>query len=109
VTEPSAAVSGEVDGDVVRLAISGEIDLANAEEIEQAIAAHIDNRAMAAVVDLSQVTYIDSIGIRLFFHLARRLSTAQIELRVIAPPGCAARRVFEAAGLASTIELEPRS
>jgi stage II sporulation protein AA (anti-sigma F factor antagonist) len=62
---------------------------------------------MHAVVDLTQVTYIDSIGMRVLFGLATSLQTAQIGLKLIAPIGSPARRLIEISGLDVIVDVEP--
>ena len=105
--DPTAFVTATADGDDVCVVISGEIDLSNAEEVESDIAAAISNHCKNASIDLSDVTYIDSIGMRVFFNLVARLRTAQIELKFIAPLRSPARRIVEIAGLTSVVTVEP--
>jgi stage II sporulation protein AA (anti-sigma F factor antagonist) len=75
--------------------------------VEQQITGAISNRAMSAVVDLTNVTYVDSVGMRVLFALASRLETAQIALKLIAPIGSPSRRVIEISGLDSIVALDP--
>jgi stage II sporulation protein AA (anti-sigma F factor antagonist) len=100
-------VSTRADGDVVLIVISGEIDLSNAGFVEEQIAGAISNRTLKAAVDLADVTYIDSIGMRVLFALALQLETAQIALKLLAPIGSPARRVIEISGLDSIVAVEP--
>ena len=106
-TVPGVTVSARADGDMVLVVISGEIDLANAEFVEQQLASAISNRTLKVDVDLTDVAYVDSIGMRVLFALALRLETAQIELRLLAPIGSPARRVIEISGLDSIVTVEP--
>ena len=91
----------------ILIEVSGDIDLANADEIERQITSAVTNQATAATLDLAQVTYIDSSGIRLLFNLGARLRTAQIVLTVNAPPGTAARSLIEVAGLPASVDVQP--
>ena len=100
-------ITAGTDGDMVLIAVDGEIDLSNAGHVEQQMASLISNRTMHAVVNLSKVTYIDSIGMRVLFALATSLETAQIGLKLIAPIGCPARRVIEISGLDAIVDVEP--
>lgn len=100
-------VSARADGDVVLIMISGEIDLSNATFVEDQIASAITNHTLSAAIDLTAVGYIDSIGMRVLFALSRRLETAQIGLKLVAPIGSAARRVIEISGLDSIVTVEP--
>jgi stage II sporulation protein AA (anti-sigma F factor antagonist) len=107
-TAPGVTVTARSDGDTVLIMVQGEVDLANAEFVERQIAAAISNRTMSAAVDLTSVSYVDSIGMRVLFELATRLQTAQIALKLIAPMGSPARRVIEISGLDSVVDVEPR-
>jgi anti-anti-sigma factor len=106
-TAPGVTVSARADGNVVLIVISGEIDLSNATYVEAQIANAITNRTLKAAIDLTDVGYIDSIGMRVLFSLALRLEIAQIALKLVAPVGSPARRVIEIAGLDSIVTLEP--
>jgi anti-anti-sigma factor len=59
--------------EVVVGALSGEIDLSNAKELEREIEEAVPNTARGMVLDLSKLTYLDSSGIRLLLSLAGRL------------------------------------
>ncbi len=53
--------------------LGGEIDVANAIELEAELTWAIPNTALGLIVDLSEVSFIDSTGIRCLFDLAMRL------------------------------------
>jgi anti-anti-sigma factor len=99
-------VAARSDGDIVLIVISGEIDLSNATYVENQIASAITNQTMRTAIDLTDVAYIDSIGMRVLFAIAARLETAQIGLKIVAPNGSPARRVIEIAGLDSIVDVE---
>ena len=70
---------------VVRL--EGEIDLANAAAIEAEVLAGVGD-ATALVLDLTDVSYFDSSGMRMLDGLAGACDRAGVQLRVVAPdPG----------------------
>ena len=50
------------------------------------------------MLDLAGLTFMDSSGVHLLFHLAERLATGGRRLAVIAPRGSAPRRVLELSG-----------
>lgn len=104
---PGITVTARSDGDTVLIVIEGEIDLSNADHVEGEITAAISNRTMSAAIDLTAVTYVDSIGMRVLFELATRLETAQIGLKLVAPIGSPARRVIEISGLNAVVDIEP--
>ena len=105
--EPTAFVTASSEGNHVSISIAGEIDLSNAEQVEEEIAAAIPNLCTTASVDLTEVTYVDSVGMRLFFNLVAQLRTAQIELKMLAPPSSPARRIVDLSGLNAVVPVEP--
>ena len=106
-TPPLATVRVGADGDIVHVAIKGEIDLSNASDIEGELADAISNHVTGARVDLDDVTYIDSVGMRVFFKLVTQLRTAQIGLTLVAAHGSPARRVMEVSGLIEFADVQP--
>jgi stage II sporulation protein AA (anti-sigma F factor antagonist) len=60
-------------------------------------------------VDLTHLTYMDSVGIRLLFDLASHLQKSHIALMVIAPFGSPARQLVQFSGLDSLVVLSPQS
>jgi anti-anti-sigma factor len=103
----SARVDVSVDGGHVRIAVAGEVDLANTVVVEEQIVAAITNQVTSVSVDLGEVEYLDSAGMRILFSLASRLAGLQIAFEVVAPVGSAARRLVEVSGLASLVALRP--
>ena len=92
--------------DVVVGVLSGEIDLSNAMELEEAISDAVPNTARGVVLDISALTYIDSAGVRMLISLAGKLRWRGQELVLAAPPDSRSRRVLSMAGVGSTIPLE---
>jgi anti-anti-sigma factor len=79
-------------------AISGEVDIANVDDIARQLIA-LPNFAPGLVVDLRRVDYMDSTGISLLHDLAGRLRERSQQLIVVSPPGSPPRRVLELTGL----------
>jgi len=73
-------------GDVV-MVLAGEVDLANAGDLAIDLRHEAAHVARALVLDLREVSYLDSAGVRLLFDLADRLHTRGRELVVVARPG----------------------
>ena len=92
------------DGTVVAV-IAGEVDPSNAREVGRRLTDAIANDALAVVIDLTAVQFIDSSGVQMLFELAERLSARQQSLSVIAPPDCPARRVLEIVAFDATAPL----
>ncbi|AIJ21366.1 STAS domain-containing protein [Amycolatopsis methanolica] len=94
----TATIDAENDGGHVLLRISGEIDLANASVVQDQIFTAIDNDAVRVSIDLTDVTYLDSSGLRVLFTLAGRLKVLQMELDLVVAPVSPVRRVLEMSG-----------
>ncbi len=89
------------DGTVVA-DIAGEVDPSNARDVGRRLTEAVPNDAYSVVVDLSKVTFLDSSGVQMLFELAERLTARQQELRLVAPPECASRRVLEIVAFGAT-------
>jgi anti-anti-sigma factor len=82
------------------VALSGEIDLANAEAIRLEVVALARRHGPArVVVDLGAVTYLDSSGIELLFLLARELGALGISLAAVVPERSIPARPLSLVGL----------
>lgn len=92
----------EVDRDAGVVTGRGEIDMAAADELRAAIASALDvDRSRTVVVDLRDVTFIDSTGIK---ELLRPVvAGCSVSLR---EPSGSVRRVLELTGLIGTVTIE---
>ncbi|HJQ48155.1 MAG TPA: STAS domain-containing protein [Amycolatopsis sp.] len=103
----TAKVEAEVRGDVVCIAVSGEIDLANAGSVQDRVHAAITNDVTTVVLDLSGLDYLDSAGLRVLFTLADRLRVLQMGLDLLVAPQSAVRKAVELSGLEPVARLRP--
>ena len=87
-----------LDGQVV-LSVHGEIDLENAGRARERIVSAVPSGAQGIVLDLSNVSHLDSAGVRLLFDLARRLRERRQELAVVAPSQSLLRDVLAVVSL----------
>lgn len=104
----SASVQTRVDGTSTKIVVDGEIDLDNAATVRQQLMGAISNQVRNVVVDLTDVSYIDSTGVRILSALAQRLRLLQIHFEVVAPLGSPVRRIVELSGLLPLTDLRPR-
>jgi anti-anti-sigma factor len=80
---------------VAVLRVAGEIDLTNADVLQEAV----DGTSTHAVVlDLSQVAYLDSSGIRAIDRSRRRLVSEERSLLIVSPPDTPSAWTFRVAG-----------
>ena len=85
-TDPLVRQQLDWDGaESVRVTIRGEIDLSNADDLERELMTALAP-ADAVTIDLREVTYMDSQGVRLLHHLSTGLGPGTT-LTVVAPEG----------------------
>lgn len=89
----------------VHIAISCEIDLANAADVEEQIFAAVSNQATAMSIDLTDLAYMDSTALQILFRVAERVEDLQIPLELVAPPDSNARLMIVYSGLESLAQL----
>jgi anti-anti-sigma factor len=79
-------------GTVLVVAITGELDISNARELEAAIVAELGDAGL--VVDLGGLTFLDAAGV----HLLQRLRDRGRPLAIVASEDSPPRRVLELTG-----------
>jgi len=92
----------ERDGDTHAITVSGELDLASAPELEAELQAVEASDARTIMLDLAELQFIDSTGLRLLLTAHAR-SQADSERLVLLRPTDGVFRVFEIAGLANRL------
>ena len=103
-----ARVEGVRQGTICLVRVHGEIDLSNAQEVSTAIGSAMGQEARRLVVDLSDITYLDSSGVALLLRLAERLQTRRRQLHLVVPRGSPVRRVLVFTGVPRVIPVEAR-
>lgn len=96
-----------VDDGVLRLTVTGEVDLANSNLLAQAISTAIKTWSVAeVVVDLDQVTFLDSTGISVLvagYNLAADYGVAYF----VVNPHDPVRRTLHITGVLATLTEQP--
>jgi anti-anti-sigma factor len=100
-----ARVREEGDADLPIAVVEGELDASNVAEIGERLRAPLSNRSAALVVDLGEMTYIDSAGLNLLFELASELGHRQQRLHLVVPPDSNIARMLAIAGLPSVVPV----
>jgi stage II sporulation protein AA (anti-sigma F factor antagonist) len=93
-----ASVSTAQHGDALVVAIAGEVDISNIDGIA-AVIYEQPNREEGLIIDLTQVTYLDSSAVSLIHDLAMRLRSRAQRLIVVSPQGTPPRRILELTAL----------
>jgi anti-sigma B factor antagonist len=91
------------DGHELTIRLHGELDVATVRSISEAIEASLVDGPSRLVVDLKEVSFMDSSGIALLVELANRAESVQV-----CDPSANVRRVFEITGLAEHFGLAER-
>ena len=100
------AVDDLASGEDHTLVLSGELDVAVAQQLETAIISCAD--AAALTLDLSQLSFMDSTGLRVIL-LADSLCKARRIVFALVPGPRQVQRIFEMAGLLGQLPFEMES
>jgi anti-anti-sigma factor len=84
-------------------ALSGEIDLSTVGELQERLQPSLDDNPKLIVLDLRQVSFLDSSGLRLILRLNKRQEESGGRL-VIVRGGRRVARVFEITGVDGELE-----
>lgn len=99
---------GIVDGplDPARRVVepSGEIDLATAPQLEACLDALFDSGTRQIIIDLGDVTFIDSTGLRALLKARKRLDRAG-GILVVVCHDASIRRVFDVSGMVDLLHV----
>ena len=89
-------------GTVIVLRVGGEVDVATAEELGSAVHSAASDGAHGCVLDLSDVTFMDSSGLRVLLVATRDHGE---KLAVVAGAGGAVERLFHLAEVTDRLAL----
>lgn len=97
----SIDIATERAGSTVVHTVSGEMDLATAPQLEDRL--DFDGPASRVVLDLTEVTFIDSTGLRAIVGAHEAALDADTQLRVV--PGQRVMRLLEITGVRDRLTL----
>jgi stage II sporulation protein AA (anti-sigma F factor antagonist) len=96
-----------VADDTATAVLIGEFDMAATFTAEPALERAVETPGLQSfTLDLSGLTFIDSLGLGVVIRLASELEARGIALRVLPGPP-AVQRIFAAAGMAEALPFEP--
>jgi anti-anti-sigma factor len=78
--------------------VRGEIDVSNGDDVQAAILDAVSLETRCLVLDLSDVAYFDSVGVRVTFDVEQRLARQAITFGVVRPADSYIRKVLEICG-----------
>ena len=67
------------------LRVRGELDLATAPRLVEAVESQLSQQPQSLVVDLTDTTFLDSSGARQLVRIARRAAEESVALEVVCP------------------------
>ena len=97
-------VDGPLDPATHVVEPSGEIDLATAPELEACLDALFESGTRRIIIDLRDVTFIDSTGLRALLRARGRLEVTR-GILVVVCENASIRRVFDVAGLVDLLHV----
>jgi anti-anti-sigma factor len=100
------SIRSDLLGDALVLGVSGDVDMTTAPEITRTIdMASEGSGTSLVVIDLSDVTFVDSTGLNSLVSCRRMLDAREIAMRVVVPEGGAIHRVFEITRLTEPLHV----
>jgi anti-sigma B factor antagonist len=99
---PPFTLSAEQRGKITVLRASGDLDLSGKARFAQALAAVDPRRTSRLVIDLGEVTFIDSTGIGMVLEAWSKARRERLQFAVVVG-NASARSAFEAAGLTDVL------
>jgi anti-anti-sigma factor len=96
-------IAAEQYGDTIFIRLSGEFDVAGEEYFDRTVA-EAELRARGLVIDLSDVQFIDSSGLRALLRVWQRVCEDGNQLAVV-PGSEQVRRTMQLTGLDSVLPL----
>lgn len=94
-------------GDEAIIVVDGEVDIANAEALRQALHEACGGFHQKVVLDAARLEFIDASGVGVIIGARRRLALAGRQL-VVRTPTSPIRRVLELLGLTDLMEGDRR-
>ena len=101
---PFAITEGRIGEDGLILMIQGELDLGTQPELRDRLGAALEAGVHRLVIDLSKVTFIDSVSVAAIVKAQNRLG-ADGRVAVVLAEDSYAMLIFEVGGMASVLHL----
>jgi anti-anti-sigma factor len=105
IAEPVLSVEIARDGDRATVTTEGEIEFATAPRLRSALLDLAQEGVSRVVLDLAEVSFLDSAGISLLIQAKKRLTSSGSDLVLRTPPANI-RRVLDISGVTELFEIE---
>jgi anti-anti-sigma factor len=100
-----ADIRFERDEKTVVAILTGEVDMSNAAWVRHQIAGFIMPADDAVIVDMSDLSFMDSAGLHAVVELGTMLEERRQQLRLCVPDGSHIKRAIEIVGLQRTVRV----
>jgi anti-sigma B factor antagonist len=100
-----ADVRFEREDGIVIAVLTGEVDMSNAASVRQQIAESVTPDDDAMIVDLSELSFIDSAGLHALIELGTVLDERRQQLLLCVPHGSHIERAIEIIGLSRAVSV----
>lgn len=105
--QPAFAIAdAEIDSQTHVIAVSGEVDLYAGPEFREHVRTVIDSGACRLVIDLLDVSFMDSTGLGVLFNALKRLRSRDGELAIVCDDANI-HALFEIVGLERIFAIYP--
>jgi anti-sigma B factor antagonist len=102
--KPPFEIRSSFTPDALIVSVTGEIDMGTAPRLAEAFDG-ASERTKLVVVDLTDVSFVDSSGLNALLQSQRALAERGSTLRIVAPTTSVVRRVFEIANLTDPLNV----
>ena len=94
------------EGDAIRLAVRGELDISTADQLTDEVALVLDTAPRRLILDAAGLTFCDSTGLDALLTARQQAGLHEVAFRVTGPQGIV-RRSMEVTGLLGLLTGEP--
>ncbi|HWI28183.1 MAG TPA: STAS domain-containing protein [Stellaceae bacterium] len=96
-------VNQQQDGSVLVIALNGRLDSATVTQVDEALTRALD-AAPAIVLDLAELGYVNSAGLRVLLKTAKQAKSRQVRLALAAMQPTV-QNVFEVSGFSTIFSI----
>ena len=93
------SIAEDLSGERTTLRLSGELDMATARRLEAAVASALDRDETELTVDLSDISFMDSTGLRALLRARRDCERRDRAFFLIPAANGGQHRLFQVSGL----------
>lgn len=93
------------DADYTHIALSGRLDIDGVKAVEMEFTSVVTGKGLSTIIDMTEVSFIASLGMRMFISAAKNLRTHNKKI-VLYNPQPVVREALETAGFSALMTIE---